>query len=284
MVALTGTAQRSSELLRPSASPAPAAAAEIPAATFTHEVVEAHRTRAVVLLYHGFDRGSDPLSVSSHNFRQQMQWLKDNRVEVVHLSQLVLFLRGELLLPERVAVVSMDDGMSSVYHRAWPILKQLRIPFSLGITTGLVEDKKRYTMSWDDVREMHDSGLAEIASHGHRHRGLANLPKPLVDEELHRSRELLEERVGVSPKVYFYPLGSMDRRARELVSKAGYDAAFTASGAPIALGTSHLGEVPRTSVFYSDSIARFGYFFRGFLNTIPQYLLPKPGPTSGPTD
>ncbi|MEZ4374623.1 MAG: polysaccharide deacetylase family protein [Polyangiaceae bacterium] len=252
---------------------------EIPTATFSHPVVDAHRTRAVVLLYHGFDRGSDPLSVSSYAFRQQMEWLKENRVEVVHLSQLVLFLRGKLLLPERVAVISMDDGMSSVYHRAWPILKRLKLPFSLGITTGLVEDRQRFTMSWDEVREMYDSGLVEIASHGHRHRGLANLPKKLIDEELTRSRELLEQRVGVSPSVYFYPLGSMDRRARDLVTEAGYDAAFTATGAPIALGTSHLAEVPRTSVFYSDSMGRFSYFFRGFLKTIPHHLLPKPEPT-----
>ncbi|MEZ4232661.1 MAG: polysaccharide deacetylase family protein [Polyangiaceae bacterium] len=278
----------SASTLKPSSPPEPpgpeaepklaTVTGKIPAATFTHPVVDAHRTRAVVLLYHGFDRGSDPLSVSSSNFKQQMQWLKDNRVEVVHLSQLVSFLRGELLLPERVAVVSMDDGMSSVYHRAWPILKQLELPFSLGITTGLVEDQKRFTMSWDQVRELYDSGLVEIASHGHRHRGLANLPRRLVDEELRTSRSLLEQRVGVSPNVYFYPLGSMDRRARELVGEAGYDAAFTATGAPIALGTSHLGEVPRTSVFYSDSMARFSYFFRGFLRTIPHHLLPKPAP------
>lgn len=258
------------------ATVSPAAAS--PSPEFAHPVVEAHRTRAVVLLYHGFDRGSDPLSVSSIAFKQQMEWLKENRVEVVHLSQLVLFLRGKLLLPERVAVISMDDGMSSVYHRAWPILKRLKLPFSLGITTGLVEDKKRFTMSWEEVREMHDSGLVEVASHGHRHRGLKNLPRKLVDEELTRSRELLEQRLGVSPSVYFYPLGSMDRRARDLVTEAGYDAAFTATGAPIALGTSHLAEVPRTSVFYSDSMGRFSYFFRGFLKTIPHHLLPKPEP------
>ncbi len=249
---------------------------------FKHPVVEAHRTRAVVLLYHGFDRGSDPLSVSSFNFKRQMQWLKDNRVEVVHLSHLVLFLNGKLLLPERVAVISMDDGMSSVYRRAWPILKQLDLPFSLGITTGLVEDKKRFTMSWEQVREMHDSGLVEIASHGHRHRALANLPQALVDEELTRSRRLLEQRLGVTPSVYFYPLGSMDRRARDLVAQAGYDAAFTATGAPIALGSAHLGEVPRTSVFYSDSIARFSYFFRGFLHTLPHHLVPKAEPLPSP--
>lgn len=228
-----------------------------------------------MLLYHGFDRGADPLSVSSANFRKQMLWLGDNQIEIIKLSHLVGFLRGEHELPARVAVVSMDDGMSSVHQKAWPILKELNIHFSLGISTALIEERKRYTMSWEQVREMQTSGLAEIASHGHQHRGLANLPAALVDEELNRSRELLEQRLGVSPSVYFYPLGSMDTRARELVTAAGYHAAFTATGAPIALGSSHLGEIPRTSVFHADGIGRFAWFFRGFLRTLPSYLVPK---------
>lgn len=269
------TADAASFTLEPLVADPPAAAAA-PTGGFKHPVVAPHETRAVVLLYHSFDRGADPLSVSSANFRKQMLWLQDNQVEVVQLSQLVGFLRGEHALPARVAIVSMDDGMSSVYAKAWPILKELNINFSLGISTGLIEERKRYTMSWDQVREMHRSGLVEIASHGHQHRGLANLPSALVNEELNRSRELLEQRLGVTPSVYFYPLGSMNTRARELVTAAGYSAAFTATGAPIALGSSHLGEIPRTSVFHADSIRRFAWFFRGFLRTLPDYLAPKP--------
>ncbi|MBX3181391.1 MAG: polysaccharide deacetylase family protein [Polyangiaceae bacterium] len=249
----------------PSAEPTPAADA---GPRFREPVVDVGETRAVVLLYHGFDRGKDPLSVASRHFREQMVWLRENQVEAVWPSQLVRFLRGELRLPRRVAVITIDDGMASVYSKAWPILRELGVPFSLGITTALVEERHREAMRWPQIEEMLASGLVEIASHGHRHRGLANVSRRLLDEELERSRELLEQRLGVTPRVYYYPLGSLNSRVRDHVLSAGYEAAFTATGAPIAFGSAHLGAIPRTSVFYGDTLGQFGWLFRGFVERV----------------
>ncbi len=252
----------------------PAAAGSGP--RFREPVVDVSETRAVVLLYHGFDRGKDPLSVASRHFREQMLWLRENQVEAVWPSQLVRFLRGELLLPRRVAVITIDDGMASVYSKAWPILRELEVPFSLGITTALVEERHREAMRWPQIEEMLASGLVEIASHGHRHRGLANVSRRLLDEELERSRALLEERLGVRPSVYYYPLGSLNSRVRDHVLSAGYEAAFTATGAPIAFGSAHLGAIPRTSVFYGDTIGQFGWLFSGFVARVKPRVAAAP--------
>ena len=230
---------------------------------YREPLAAAEDTRGVVLLYHAFDRGRQPLSLPSSRFAQHLDWLRDNHVEIVPLSHFIDFLRGDRLLPKRVAVITIDDGMLSVYQKAWPLLRRRRVPFTLGIPTALLHKPKRgQTMSWAAVREMMQSGLCEIASHGHRHRRLPGLPDELAASELTGSMRLIMKHTQVRPIAYFYPLGAVDKEAGERTEEAGYVAAFTASGAPIGLGSADLRRVPRTTIFYEDTVGRLSWHFR----------------------
>lgn len=238
--------------------------------TYREPVVLPEETRAVVLLYHAFDKGPQPLSLSSRRFAAQLDWLRENHVEIVPLSHLVEYLRGERRLPRRVAVITLDDGMLSVYAKAWPVMRERQVPFTLGIPSGLVGAKRGRIMSWAAVREMVSSGLCEIASHGHHHRRLVGLSGKQARRELMHSREVIEQRTGTRPSAYFYPLGALDDKAAQRVEKAGYAAAFTASGAPISLGSSSHLKVPRTTIFHDDGVGRFGWFFgEQYLGRLP---------------
>ncbi len=247
----------------PEREPAASPPAPLPAPRFSSPVVPRSETRAIVLLYHAFNRGAQPLSVSTRDFDAQLAWLAENRVEVVSTSELLDFLEGSRALPERVAVISIDDGLMSVYTKAWPILKQRKVRFTLGIPTGMLEDPKNApVMTWDQVREMVASGLCEIASHGHMHRRLVGLEGKRRWEELELSRDLIRERVGEPPVAYFYPLGAYDPPSAEAVEKAGYRAAFRATGAPIAAGAGSHFWLPRVSIFHGESAGVLAHYFR----------------------
>lgn len=249
----------------PKISAPPATEAEAPPAAarvFTEPLAPRSETRAIVLLYHAFNRGAQPLSVSTKDFDAQLAWLADNHVEIVHLSELLDFLDGKLALPARVAVVSIDDGLKSVYTKAWPILKERQVRFSLGIPTGMLEEPKNApVMTWDQVREMVASGLCEVASHGHMHRRLTVLSGRLRAEELETSRDIIRARLGTAPSVYFYPLGAYDPVAAKAVEKAGYRAAFRATGAPIAAGAGSHFWLPRVSIFHGESAGVLSHFY-----------------------
>ncbi|MBX3129513.1 MAG: polysaccharide deacetylase family protein [Polyangiaceae bacterium] len=263
----------------PQAEPEPAPA---PAQRALGEpLVEPERTRATVLLYHGFDRGTDPLSVSSKNFERHIEWLLASRVEIVHTSELIEFMQGKRRLSERVAVITIDDGLRSVYERAWPILQRHGVRFTIGLPTGVMEEPKNApVMSWDQVREMVASGLCEVASHGHMHRHLPKLEGRRRFEELELSWQIIERRLGTAPVAYFYPLGAFDVRSAAEVRKVGYAAAFKATGAPIALGSSDHFWLPRASVFYADG-AHVGHFFGArFLGQVRA----RPSPTARASD
>jgi len=230
--------------------------------TFAEPVVPRSETRANVLLYHAFNRGAQPLSVSTRDFEAQLAWLAEHRVEVVTTSELLDFLEGSLALPARVAVISIDDGLISVYSKAWPILKQRGVRFTIGLPTGMLEDPKNApVMSWEQVREMVASGLCEVASHGHMHRRLVNLEGKRQWEELELSRDLIRERVGSPPVAYFYPLGAYDPPSAKAVQKAGYRAAFRATGAPIAAGAGSSFWLPRVSIFHGESAGVLSHYY-----------------------
>ncbi len=245
----------------PVSVPAPVAESQPAVPRFEQPLVEPEETRAVVLLYHAFDRGTAPLSVRSRNFEKQLRWLQAEKVEIVHTSELLEFLEGSRRLPKRVAVITIDDGLKSVFEKAWPILKQLSVKFTLGLPTGVMEDPKNApVMTWDQVRVMTASGLCEIASHGHMHRRLVGLEGRRLFEELELSRQIIQRQLGSEPVAYFYPLGAYDTRSAGEVEKRGYRAGFRASGAPVALGASSSFWIPRTSVFHDDG-AHIGYYF-----------------------
>jgi peptidoglycan/xylan/chitin deacetylase (PgdA/CDA1 family) len=236
------------------ASPAPSAPAAIAAPR--------DRTRAIVLLYHMFGGIDSPFAIEPAAFEAQIRFLVDHEVPVVRSAELLRFLDGEAALPERAAVVTIDDGHKSVYTRAFPILKRYGVPFVLALNTAAIEGGRPEAVTWDEVREMVASGLCEIVSHSHIHGHMERLTDARNLSEAELSREILEERTGVRPDAFVFPFGGNDARVQRTIEAAGYRAAFAASGGAVRAGSPRFA-LPRIGVLRSTSMATFARFFAG---------------------
>jgi peptidoglycan/xylan/chitin deacetylase (PgdA/CDA1 family) len=114
------------------------------------------------------------------------------------------------------------------------------------------------------------SGLCEVASHGHLHRRLDVLDERAARRELETSRALIARELGRAPLAYFYPLGARDERAEERAARAGYRAAFGATGGAIAVGHFSRFAVPRTTIEHRDDANRLAWLFSPkFLERLP---------------
>lgn len=242
--------------------PPPFAAAPRPNRTFLSPTVPREQTRAVVLAYHLFGNIQSPLAVETERFDEQLRWLVENRVDIITAAELSSFLDGDLLLPERVAVVTLDDGHSTVYARAYPLLKKHHIRFTLALNTEAIEGRRPEAVTWANVNEMLASGLCEIASHSHIHGHMDRLTEASNRREVSLSRDILEARTGVRPEVFVFPFGGHTPRVRELVREAGYRAAFTVGG-PAVTGGSPRFHLPRAGVFKTTTMGAFAGFFGG---------------------
>ena len=271
----TGTSTRPGSVERPAPRPAgvidtlaakvsPEATPEqAPQARFRHPVVPREKTRGLVLLYHDFSDVASEYSTPPSQLARHVEWLVDN-VDIVSLAELLAFLEGELELPARVAVITIDDGLETTYTRAFPIMKRREARFSIGLPTALLERwHEERAVSWEQLREMIDSGLCEIASHGDSHKDLTRIRDDLLDRELLRSRSIIEERLGIEPQAFIYPYGNHDPFVQRRTRAAGYRLAFGVSSGGSRLVRAHTARwaIPRQVVEGSMSPGRLALYF-----------------------
>ena len=204
------------------------------------------KSEAIVLCYHRFeDKPKDSLAIKPADFEAQMQALKDNGIVVISMTDFLAWRRGEKAIPEKAAIISIDDGYLSGYNVAWPILKKFGYPLTMFIYTNYIKGGPKsggQSISWDQLAEMRDAGV-DIEGHTVSHSSL-NARKGKTEEqyrawlknEIVGSKELLEKNLGIQIKAFAYPYGLHNQTVRDVVKEAGYEAAFTVWGRRIAYG------------------------------------------------
>ncbi len=87
-------------------------------------------------------------------------------------------------------------------------------------------------LSWNQVREMRDSGLIDFGAHTHRHLILGRCTADTARFEINQSRDRIHSELGVQPTLFAYPNGQPGDYHAEtatLLDEAGFHAAVTMS-------------------------------------------------------
>jgi peptidoglycan/xylan/chitin deacetylase (PgdA/CDA1 family) len=191
--------------------------------------------KVMVLLYHRFeDRPKDSLSIPPVEFRQNMEELKKDGISVISMKDFLAWRRGEKSIPPKSAIITIDDGYTSAYSVAWPILKELGYPFTMFIYTNFVNVGGK-SMTWAQLEEMRDAGV-DIESHTISHHDLRHAPKRGDDytawlhNEIYGSKEILEQKLGIKIVAFAFPYGTHNEVVRKMAKEAGYEALFTVYG------------------------------------------------------
>ncbi|MGH2659741.1 MAG: polysaccharide deacetylase family protein, partial [Actinomycetota bacterium] len=126
-------------------------------------------------------------------------------------------------------VLTIDDGFRDFHDHVVPLLLQYRLPALLYLATGLVADGHRSpsspdALTWSMVRDAVGTGLVTIGAHTHNHVDLSRLPEREAEKEMRRSKETIEDRLGMPCRHFAYPWGrgsaGADRAARQLFETA----------------------------------------------------------------
>lgn len=129
------------------------------------------------------------------------------------------------------AQISFDDGDASVYEHALPLLEAQRIRATLFITTGWIESRVGF-LSWSQLAELARLGHS-IQSHSWSHPYLPACEPVRLKEELYRSKQVLQDRLGHPVSEISMPGGRWNRRILAACAQAGYARVFTSdAGAP----------------------------------------------------
>ena len=176
-----------------------------------------------ILMYHDVSYLGRGYSKTPEVFKAQLLELKNAGFHTVFFSQLIDYVDQGTPLPEKPIVITIDDGYAPNHTYVLPILRELGMKAEI----SLIGDAVQYAdwgLSWDQVREMHASGLVSFQSHtkslhgDHTAQGgrLGVLRAPgeswedyvgALARDTQAELDLLEREIGVRPQVFTYPRG-----------------------------------------------------------------------------
>lgn len=206
------------------------------------------RRGMIILMYHRVNDALPPgdLVVPAANFRQQMEYLAAH-CEVMSLDKLLGDEgRGTRDKGRKKVAITFDDGYRDNYLNAYPVLKELGLPATLFLTTGMIgTDKKRPRyqdmpapdmLSWEEVAEMAQNGVS-FGAHTVSHPHLSQLNYEEQKAEIEKSVEMLvrntskeEGRVTrdeIATSIFCYPYGDYNADTLKILSGLGIKLAVT---------------------------------------------------------
>lgn len=189
-----------------------------------------------ILLYHRLGpSAADSMTVSTPVFASHLEYLQANGYTVIPLRRLTTYLAGEAPPPPaRSVAITVDDGHVSVFTDMFPLIRHYRIPVTLFIYPSAISNAK-YAMTWQQLREMRDSGLVDIQSHTYWHPDFRKEKKRLARDafekfvrlQMGKSKEILEQELGGRVDMLAWPFGIYDEELIDQARLLGYGAGFT---------------------------------------------------------
>lgn len=223
--------------------------------------VPREQTRVAVLGYHNFSH-TKPVSemlLRTSEFRSQMEHIRRAGLRVISMKEFLDWRLGNLQLPAKCVLITLDDGWKSVYTDAYPILKEYGYPFTLFLYTQYLSGRGD-SMTPAMIREMQANG-ATIGSHSTSHlypkswkaaeaRG-AQACLELVDREIGGSFTRLSELFGPI-NTYCYPGGYITQPMLDRLPGYGYVAAFGIIPGKVTC-TEDVWQIHRYMIFGTDA-------------------------------
>jgi peptidoglycan/xylan/chitin deacetylase (PgdA/CDA1 family) len=172
-------------------------------------------TRVPILMYHSISENlfgkSHPYShinTSPEVFLQQMRCLRQAGYHSIDLNELMSGFETGIDLAKSV-VITFDDGYQDFLTDAMPVLKQCGFTATVFLATGRIQQTSMRLegvdyLTWSDVRELHEEGI-QFGSHTVTHPDLRCLGPEQIEYELGYSKEVIEQKLGVSVNSFAYP-------------------------------------------------------------------------------
>lgn len=186
----------------------------------------------VVFMVHGFKPATrdceNAFEMTASSFERLMCFLFEHGWEALRQED-VLKMVTLRSFKQRCFQLTFDDIYDTVYSEAYPILKELNIPFTVFVTKDLV-DKPGY-ITLEHLKTLSKDPLCRVGTHGLTHSVFRYLNEKEVKEQCSGCRQWLEQTLGVSVDAFAFPYGrvvEVSGRNRRIVKEAGFEIAFSA--------------------------------------------------------
>ena len=231
------------------------------AAVPTEAFFKAETADVPIIMYHLVTKNSRYVGkhgITPTELESDLKYLKDNGYETIVMEDLIAFVKNGTNLPKKPVVLTFDDGNSSDYRYLYPLLQKYDMKAVVSVlgrpvdectilATACDQPKIFPTLTWDQVKEMHESKYIEIQNHSYdMHGSNGSAKRQGEDPESYRKRlredliklqERMKEMSGAVPNTFTYPRGIVSDEAKPVFDELGIVATLSCHD-----GINHLKE------------------------------------------
>ena len=195
----------------------------------------------ISIMYHRFNENKYPsTNIQIDVFEEQLKIIEREKIKFIHPNNFEKSLSENK--GQRKILFTVDDGLSSFYQNAWPILKKKKIPFILFVNTREVGSYNY--MNWEQILELYKDENVEIGNHSHSHEYLVEENPETIKKDIVKSIRIFEDKLGKSSKFFSYPFGEYSLEFKKIIKDLGFKYAFGQHSGVID-ETKDLWELPR---------------------------------------
>lgn len=196
-----------------------------------------------VYMFHDVSDKNDTYSISKASFDELVNYLF-NRRKIVEIETMIEELSCEN------TVITFDDAYASVYYNAYPLLREMNVPYYIFICNDYL-NKDNY-LNEDMIKEMISNSKCILCSHNMKHELSRFKSKTQFRCDLEESKDILEKKFDVKVASFAFPYGSVYACSNDNIedAKEYYDYVFMTYSLPY--NEEYKNVIPRININQSN--------------------------------
>lgn len=180
-----------------------------------------------VIYYHDIieGEGNNAQHTNVETFKKQMEYLVSKGYKTITFDDIE---KGEeITFKDKYVLITFDDGWVSNYSKIFEFMKERNIKYNIFLEVGAISKNPEY-LTWDQVREMHDSGVVGFGAHTYSHVSMKDIETIDTQKEVEEANNIIFKETGFYPVDFCYPYGQFTEKGNKfLLENTKYKRIYT---------------------------------------------------------
>lgn len=181
-----------------------------------------------VIYYHDVvaSNGESYMRINIDIFKQQMEYIADKGYQTIRFDDIDQDASRQQYTANSL-LITFDDGWQSNYSAIFLMMKKLGLKYNIFLEVAKIGTASDY-LTWEQVREMYDSGLVGFGAHTFTHPNMSKTSNYDLKKEIYDANKIIESKLGIHPSDFCFPFGAYSKETlRQIVETGQYKRIYT---------------------------------------------------------
>ena len=220
-----------------------------------------------VIYYHDIvaGEGNGAQQTNVEMFKKQMEYIAEKGYKTITFDDIE---NGEdISFKDKYVLITFDDGWRSNYSEIFDFMKEKNIKYNIFLAVGEISNNPDY-LTWEQIREMHNSGLVGFGAHTHSHVSMKDIDEVDTQKEIEEANNIIFNEIGFYPIDFCYPYGQFTEDSNTfLLENTKYKRIYTSEhdfsynvGEKIVFGRSSINSAESFKTFVNKLNGKYNAF------------------------